>query len=197
MVLSGARYADSNGTLSSNTRGGQPRPRPDRLASTMSMAAWMAASISKCVVSSKCASGARLKGAAARFWSRSSRFGYRRAQRPRQYCDPAPCTRPAPAGADLGRRRDVNLHIRVRTNDGADVPAVEHSARRPGGEFALEGKERFAHLGNCRSDRRSLADAVGPAPPHRNATDQVPLPRRPPTSPGLCPASINALATAR
>src|SRR5581483_770840 len=55
-------------------RGGQPRPRPARTASTMSRAARNAASISKCEVSSKCASDAGFKGAAARFWSRSSRW---------------------------------------------------------------------------------------------------------------------------
>src|ERR1700730_16322010 len=37
---------------------GQPRPRPARTASTMSTAAQNARSISKCVVSSKCASDA-------------------------------------------------------------------------------------------------------------------------------------------
>ena len=44
---------------------GQPRFRPARTASTISTAARNAASISKCVVSSKCASGAALSGAAA------------------------------------------------------------------------------------------------------------------------------------
>src|SRR5262249_19923961 len=52
---------------------GQPCARPARTASTMSMAARMAASISKCVVSSKCASGAGLSGATLRLVSRSSR----------------------------------------------------------------------------------------------------------------------------
>ena len=52
---------------------GQPRFRPARTASTISTAARNVASISKCVLSSKYASGARLSGAAARVLSRSSR----------------------------------------------------------------------------------------------------------------------------
>src|SRR5712671_7991843 len=44
----------------------QPRPRPARTASIISMAAPNAASISKSVVSSKCASDAALSGAVAR-----------------------------------------------------------------------------------------------------------------------------------
>src|SRR6185312_8273215 len=53
--------------------------------------------------------------------------------------------RPA-ARAHLGRGGDEYLHLGLRTDDGADVAAVEHRARRLGGKVPLESQQRRPHL---------------------------------------------------
>ncbi len=56
-----------------------------------------------------------------------------------------------PLGARLGRGGDEKLQIGVGTDDGADVPAVEHGARLAAGgmrrEVPLKGEQGGAHLG--------------------------------------------------
>ncbi len=53
---------------------------------------------------------------------------------------------PAPAGADLRRRRDEEFYRGVGRDDRADVAAVEHGARSLMGEGDLVGFERRAHF---------------------------------------------------
>src|SRR5271154_679161 len=58
------------------------------------------------------------------------------------------------------RRRaggDEDLHVCFRTDDRADVPAVEDRAAWPGCERALRLDERRANAGHRRNDGRSLA----------------------------------------
>ena len=141
---------------------GQPRVRPARTASTMSMAARNAASISKCVVSSKYASGAGLKGAAARLLSRSSRR--------RISASTSASLAGVPARSNSAARRRArtsavavtkNLHVRIRTDHRADVAAVEHRAGRRAAKLRCKLKQGGAHLGNGRDHRRRLADRRG------------------------------------
>ena len=114
----------------------------------MSMAARMAASISRCVVSSKCASGACFRGATARL--AVAFVALEDVGQHRGLVD-LPALRPVfgcpAAGAHFRRRGDENLNVGIGTDDGADIAAVEHGAGRLGGEVALKGEQRRAHLG--------------------------------------------------
>ena len=141
------------------TRGGQPRPRPARVASTMSMAARIALDISILVVSSKWASAACFSGETARFVSRSSRL--RMSASTVASSIERPCAlvfQRAAAGAHLRRRGDENLNVGAGTNDGADVAAVEHGAGRLRGKAALHGDQHGAHVGKGRDDGGGVAD---------------------------------------
>ena len=166
----------------------------------MSTAARNAASISKCVVSSKCASGAGFNGAVVRPVSRSSRR--RMSARIVGLIDgTAACPHfgRSPAGPRLRARGDEDLHLGVREDDGADVAAVEHRPRAGAAEISLEGKQRLAHRAEYWKSARRLPRWRGlsaaarrtgrnraPAPPRRPARDHrargrhrgVPSPRR-------------------
>ena len=118
----------------------------------MSTAARNAASISKCVVSSKCASGARLSGAVARIAPadigehvgvENALAGARKLGR-------------AAARARFGRCSHEDLRLRVRKHDGADVAPVDHGAGRRAAELALEGEQRGAHLRYGGNEGRGL-----------------------------------------
>ena len=126
-----------------------------------SMAALNAASISKFVVSSKAASSAWTRGAAARFSSRSSRrwisartsASVIRASGLAELAEAAAC-------ALLGSGGDEQLHVGVGANDRADVAAVEHGAGLLPGEGPLIGEQRLPHL-------RMAGDHDGAASPRR------------------------------
>jgi hypothetical protein len=67
-----------------------------------------------------------------------------------------------PAGALFRARGDQNLNLGIRKNDGADIAAVEHCARRGAAEIPLEGQERGPHLRNGGNQRGRLADGLAP-----------------------------------
>src|SRR6266508_4228349 len=110
----------------------------------MSMAARNAASISKCVVSSKCASGAAFKGAIGRVdaLARLLQLGG------------------AAARAHLRSCGDEDFHVRVGKNHCSDVAAVKHSTGRRPSELALKRQHELAHLRDGRDERGRLADGL-------------------------------------
>src|SRR5215831_2480516 len=57
----------------------------------------------------------------------------------------------------LGRGGYENLGVRKRTDDGADVAAVQNRAERGGGKILLQPQQRCPHLWNCRDDGSGLA----------------------------------------
>src|ERR1039458_868835 len=65
------------------------------------------------------------------------------------------------AGAHLLRSRHVDFNVGIRADDGADIAAVEYRAGRLGGEIALEGQQRRAHLGDGGDHRSRLAHRMG------------------------------------
>src|SRR5579885_2177628 len=66
----------------------------------------------------------------------------------------------AAARTHLRRCGDENLNVGIRTNDGADIAAIEHGAGRPRRKIALESEQRRAHLGNGGNDGRRLTDGM-------------------------------------
>ena len=128
----------------------------------MSMAARNAASISKCVVSSKCASGGGLAAGRPRGWCRARRgAGCRPGPSASSTGSPAACSSAARRRARTsGVAVDEDLHVGIGEDDRADVAAVEHRAGRRAAEIALERQQRGAHLRDCRDDRGRLADRV-------------------------------------
>ena len=142
----------------------------------MSTAARNAASISKWVVSSKCASGAGFSGAVVRPMSRSSRAldvgqHLRLLDRARR----GPQFQRAAARPHLGRCGDEDFHVGVGEDDRADVAAVEHGAGRRRGELALECQQRRPHLRDRGDHARPPRRPRGPsARPRRTGRDRAP-----------------------
>ena len=63
-----------------------------------------------------------------------------------------------PAGALLGRRIQIDLHVGVGKDDGADVPSLHHHAARDA-QRALAVDQHFAHARHARD-----CAAAGPSP---------------------------------
>ena len=154
------------------------------------------------VVSSKCASGAGFRGAAARLVSRSSRrrMSARTSASSTAAAGGLQLQRP-PAGADFRRRGDKDLGVGIGKNDRADVAAVEHSARRGAAEIALEAEQRRPHLWDRRDNARRPRRTRGLLRTRfiEFGRDRAIAQRRPlrATSSSGCPASSSAFATAR
>ena len=166
-------------------------PKPARNAPSMSSA----------LVSSRWASGACISGAPAA--NGRARHGARMSAR-----ISASSTRLAPPLNSRRRRRartsglggDENLHLGIGADHGADVAAVEHGAGRRRGKLLLEVEQRGAHPRDGRNHRRGLADLVALQRGLVEARRIDRLARRPwraNSSPGACPASSTAFATAR
>ena len=130
---------------------------------------------------------ARLSGAPPRGSYRARPgAGCRRAHRPRRRCFPRRSSSAARRrGPHLGACGDEDLHVRVGTDHGPDVAAVEHGAGRRRREIALEIEQRRADLGDGRDERGRLADRLAlerrvvearrdraPRPPPRRARDR-------------------------
>ena len=123
----------------------------------MSTAARNAASIPKCVVSSKCASGAALRGRPCA----GNPVRPAATDRPRSFSSAgSPRLRISAVRrrAHLRRRHHKNLHVRARRNDRADIAAVEHRAGRLRGKAALVIHERLPHLRDRRHHRGGFGD---------------------------------------
>ena len=129
--------------------------------SMIDLAARNAASIDISDVSSKCASAAGLSGESARPMSRSSRrtisarISASSAWPPRDSMSRKP-----PPGAHLRARRDIELHVGVGADHGADVAAVEHGAAGLCGEGALLVDQDFPHLREHRDPRGRVGHRV-------------------------------------
>src|SRR5262249_19984177 len=66
----------------------------------------------------------------------------------------------SPPGTLLRRRRDENLHVRLRTDHRPNIAAVEHGAVWSGGEFLLEIEQRGPHVRHCCDDRSRFPDRM-------------------------------------
>ncbi len=109
-------------------------------------------------------------------------------------------SRPAPR-PHRGIGDHENLHVGIGADHGADVAAVEHRARRLGGEVPLERQQRRAHLRESpRPPRRPRRPLASSAQDRRILPDRVPARPRSRDAPRRSrprPASSSALATAR
>src|ERR1039458_2363047 len=66
----------------------------------------------------------------------------------------------AARGAHFGARDHEQLHVGARGDDGADIAAVEHGARRFCGEFTLIVHQRLPYLGDGSNHRRGFGDGL-------------------------------------
>ena len=70
---------------------------------------------------------------------------------------PRPRLQGAAAGPDLGVGNDEDLHVGVRADHGTDVAAIEHGARRIGGELPLKIQQYLAQFRKSRDHRSGVA----------------------------------------